>query len=564
MLEGLVANLLNRFLGIYVKNFDAKQLNIGIWSGDVKLRNLELRREALDQLRLPLNVVEGHLGQLTLSIPWSNLRGKPVKVDIEDVFLLAAPKEDVDYDAKEEDKRAHMLKMERIESAEILRERNAEGMSQEEQRRNQSFIQSLVTAVVDNLQISIKNVHFRYEDSVASPGHPFALGLTLKELSAVSTDSEWNPTFIQSTSDTTHKLAVLGALSVYWNTDASLLGTGRGSDIGAEAQGISHDELMSDLRAAIDSDEGNQFMLRPVSGRAGLEMDKSGKYDRPAMKARLLFDELGFVLDDNQYRDALMLVDLFHYFIRHREYKRFQPKCSVKEDPRAWMKFAGDAVLSKIHDRNRRWTWDYIKERRDDRISYINLFKKQKREEAFTPEETQELQRLEWKISYDDIRFWRSLARNQLRKENVGIKKPAQQQSWSEWLWGGKKAESEEPAMTEEQRQELYSAIDWDEKKALAESVDVPHEWVKLQVNWSLRAGSFTLKQDPHGAANEVMKLVFDNFRAKALQRPDSYLLDLDLGGSKDVRWYYPGYSISADRQGEGLSSRASERQYRG
>lgn len=533
MLEGLVANLLNRFLGIYVKNFDAKQLNIGIWSGDVKLRNLELRREALDQLRLPLNVVEGHLGELTLSIPWSNLRGKPVKVDIEDVFLLAAPKEDADYDPEEEDKRAHALKMERIESAEILRERNAEGMSQEEQRRNQSFTQSMVTAVVDNLQISIKNVHFRYEDSIASPGHPFAAGVTLKELSAVSTDSEWNPTFIQSTSDTTHKLAVLGALSVYWNTDATLLGTGRGSDIGAEAQGVSRDELMEKMRIAIDEGDGNQFMLRPVSGRAGLELDKSGKYDRPAMKARLLFDELGFVLDDNQYRDALMLVDLFHYFIRHQEHKRHQPKISPKVDPRAWMKFAGNAVLSKIHDRNRRWTWDYVKERRDDRIAYIALFKKRKREEVFSPEETQKMEQLEWKLNYEDIRFWRSLARNQLRKENVGNKKPAQQQSWSEWFWGGKEAESEEPAMTEEQRQELYNAIDWDEKKALAESVEVPREWVKLQVNWSLRAGSFTLKQDPHGAANEVMKLVFDNFRAKALQRPDSYLLDIDLGGLK-------------------------------
>ncbi|KAJ5133749.1 hypothetical protein N7526_005114 [Penicillium atrosanguineum] len=541
MLEGLVANLLNRFLGIYVKNFDATQLNIGIWSGDVKLRNLELRREALDQLHLPLNVVEGHLGQLTLSIPWSNLRGKPVKVDIEDVFLLAAPKEDADYDAEEEDRRAHTLKIKRIEGAEVLRERNAEGMSQEEERRNQSFTQSMITAVVDNLQISIKNVHFRYEDSIASPGHPFAVGLTLKELSAVSTDSEWNPTFIQSTSDTTHKLAVLGALSVYWNTDATLLGTGRGSDIGADAQGIGHDELMEKLRSAIDGEEGNQFMLRPVSGRAGLEMDKSGKYDRPAMKARLLFDELGFVLDDNQYRDALMLVDLFHYFIRHQEYKRFQPKTSPKEDPRAWMKFAGNAVLRKIHDRNRRWTWDYIKERRDDRLSYINLFKKRKREEAFTPEETKEMERLEWKLSYDDIRFWRSLARNQLRKENVGIKKPAQQQSWGQWLWGSKKEESEEPAMTDEQRQELYSAIDWDEKKALAESVDVPREWVKLQVNWSLRAGSFTLKKDPHGAAIEVMKLVFDNFRAKALQRPDSYLLDIDLGGLKMYDGTTPG-----------------------
>ncbi|KAL5336775.1 hypothetical protein BJX70DRAFT_400270 [Aspergillus crustosus] len=531
MLEGLVANLLNRFLGIYVKNFDAGQLNIGIWSGDVKLRNLELRREALDQLHLPLNVVEGHVGELTLSIPWSNLRGKPVKVDIEDVYLLAAPKEDVDYDPEEEDRRAHAIKMDKIDSAEILRERNSEGMSQEEQRRNQSFTQSLVTAVIDNLQISIKNVHFRYEDSVASPGHPFAVGFTLKELSAVSTDSEWKPTFIQSSSGTTHKMAILGALSVYWNTDAELLGTGRGSDVGAEAQGIEHAELLERLRSGIDNEDGNQFILRPVSGRAGLELDKTGTHERPAVNARLLFDEIGFVLDDEQYRDGLMLVDLFHCFIRQQEYRRLQPKSRPKDDPRAWFRYAGEAVLGKIHDRNRRWTWDYIKERRDDRIAYIDIFKKKKREETLSPQDTEEFDRLERKLSYEDIRFWRSLARNQLRKENVGMQKPVRQQTWGEWIWGSKKEESGETAMTEEQRQELYSAIDWDEKKAISESVDVPREWVKLQINAGLKAGSLALIRNPHGDGNEVMKLVFDNFRAKAMQRPDSFFVDLDLGG---------------------------------
>jgi len=69
VLESLVANLLNRFLGMYVRNFDPKQLNVGIWSGDVTLRNLELRREALDQFHLPLNVVEGHVSSLVLKIP---------------------------------------------------------------------------------------------------------------------------------------------------------------------------------------------------------------------------------------------------------------------------------------------------------------------------------------------------------------------------------------------------------------------------------------------------------------------------------------------------------------
>lgn len=535
MLEGLVANLLNRFLGMYVKNFDPKQLNVGIWSGDVKLRNLELRREALDQLHLPINVVEGRLGELTLSIPWSNLRGKPVKVNIEDVFLLAAPKEGDEYDADEEEKRAVAVKLEKLESAELLKEQNTESMSPEEQQKNQSFTQSLVTAIVDNLQVSIKNVHVRYEDSIATPGHPFAVGLTLKEMSAVSTDAEWRPTFIQSTSGTTHKLAVLNSLAVYWNSDAELFGTGKGGDVGAEAQEIDKDELIRKFKEGIEETDGFQYLLKPVSGRAGVELDKSGKTEVPKVKARLLFQELGFILDEDQYRDALMLVDLMHYFVRHQEYKKDQPEKSPKEDPRAWLKFAGNAVLAKIHDRNRRWTWDYFKERRDNRLKYIELFKKKKKEQKLTEDETRQLTDLEFKLSYEDLRFWRSLARSQLRKENINAPKPPQKQTWSSWIWGSKEqqnqGDNEDAGMTEQQRKELYDAIDWDEKKAITDSVDLPRETIKLQVESSLRTGSFTLKRDPHGESNEILKLVFDNFKAKALQRPDSFLADLALGG---------------------------------
>ena len=533
MLEGLVANLLNRFLGMYVKNFDPKQLNVGIWSGDVKLRNLELRREALDQLHLPINVVEGRVGNLTLSIPWSNLRGKPVKVNIEDVSLLAAPKEEDDYDAVEEEKRAVAVKLEKLESAELLKERNVEGMSKEEQQKSQSFTSSFATAIVDNLQVSIKNVHIRYEDSIATPGHPFAVGLTLKEMSAVSTDGNWRPTFIQSTSDTTHKLAVLNSLAIYWNSDTKLFGTGKGGDVGADAQEIDKDEMLQKFKEAIEYTDEFQYLLKPVSGRAGLELDKSGKTDRPRMKARLLFQELGFILDEDQYRDALMLVDLMHYFIRHQEYKKDQPEKTPKEDPQGWLKFAGRSVLNKIHDRNRRWTWDYFKERRDMRLRYVELFKKKKKEQPLSEDEKKDLDDLEFKLTYEDLRFWRSLARNQLRKENVGVKKAPPKQTWTQWAWGSKPPETqdEDAEMSEEQRKELYAAIDWDEKKALADSVDLPRETVKMQVESSLRTGSFTLKKDPHGQANEVLKLVFDNFRVKALQRPDSFMADLVLGG---------------------------------
>src|ERR1700761_644325 len=476
MLESLVANLLNRFLGMYVRNFDAKQLNVGIWSGDVKLKNLQLRKEALDQLRLPLNVVEGYLGQLTLQIPWSNLRGKPVRINIEDVFLLAAPREDADYDPEEQERRTHALKMEKLDSAEMLKERNTEGMTAEEQKKNQSFTSSFITAIVDNVQINVKNIHIRYEDSISDPGHPFALGITLEGFDAVSTDADWQPTFIQSTSDTSHKLASLKSLAVYWDTDATLISTGKGSQ---EGLGDGDENFVEHLRSMIvtsDSPElgDHQFILKPVTGRAGLELDKTGKANIPNIKARVLFDELGFVIDDDQYRDALMLINLFHYFIRHQEYKKFQPKSSPSEDPQAWLKFAGQSVLDKIHERNRQWSWEYFKERRDDRIRYIELFKKKKKEEKLTPDETKDMDRLEHKLSYEDLRFWRSLARNQLRKENIGVKKPPPKQTWSQWVWGGgsqEKDKADDTQMSDQQRKELYDAISFDEKQSLADDV---------------------------------------------------------------------------------------------
>ncbi|PNH66081.1 hypothetical protein VD0001_g8276 [Verticillium dahliae] len=545
MLEGLVAGLLNRFLGMYVNNFDPKQLKVGIWSGDVKLRNLQLRKEALDQLKLPINVLEGHLGELTLIIPWSNLSGAPVKVFIEDVFLLASPKEDAAYDEDEEERRKQRIKMEKLDSAELLKERSQEGLSSEEQKKNQSFTQSLVTKIVDNLQVTIKNIHVRYEDSISTPGHPFALGVTLQEFSAVSTNGEWTPTFIQDSTKSTHKLAKLGALAVYWNTDTELYGSGREIDQ-EDRPTLTHEEMVAKFKGMIakpdETKPDYQFVLRPVSGQAKIVLDKTGDIHIPKTKASLLFEEIGLVLDDDQYRDGLMMVDLFHYFIRHQEYKKLQPKgVTPKEDPRAWFKFAGDAILSKIHERNRRWSWEYFRERRDDRKRYIELFKKRKQQQQFSAEDSADIEALERRLDYEDLRFWRSLGRNQLKKENAAAlkSKPAQpqQQGWLAWAWGSKPAEEQHSDMeentqiTEEQKRELYDAIDWDEKTALAESVDVPRDSVKIQVEASLSTGSFTLKKNHNGKLKDLISLHFDVFKAKALQRPDSFLAALSLGG---------------------------------
>lgn len=431
------------------------------------------------------------------------------------------------YNEEEEDKRKLAVKLEKLQNAELLHERSTAGMSEEEQQKSQSFAESLTTKILDNLQITVKNIHIRYEDAISAPGHPFSLGFTLEEFSAISTNENWEPNFIQGNVAIAHKLAKLGALAIYWNTDSVHLA------------GKPHAEVVEAFRGFIATEEhmpeNQQFVLKPVNGLGRIEMNKTANYDKPKIKAQMLFDEIGFILDEDQYRDLLMMIDLFHFYIRHQQYRKFQPKVKPKEDPRAWFKFAGNAVLSQVHDKNKKWSWAYFAERRDDRKRYIELFKKQKKQELLSPEEGEDVKRLEAKLSYEDLRFYRSLARNELRKERALVKKPTEKpkaQGWVAWAWGSTATEEkDDTVMTEEQRKELYDAIDWNEQKALTDSIDLPRDTVKMEIEASLKTGSFTLKRDPHGSGTEILSLLFDTFKSKVLQRPDSFYGELSLGG---------------------------------
>lgn len=68
MFEAQVAYYLNLFLGKYVTGLDAESLKISVWKGDVELRNLQLKPEALQELNLPITVKSGLLGRLTLRV----------------------------------------------------------------------------------------------------------------------------------------------------------------------------------------------------------------------------------------------------------------------------------------------------------------------------------------------------------------------------------------------------------------------------------------------------------------------------------------------------------------
>ena len=78
----------------YVDGLDSQNLNISISSGDAVLEKLELKKEALDALELPILVRGGFLGSVKINIPWTNIKSQPASIEITGLYLLAGPRED--------------------------------------------------------------------------------------------------------------------------------------------------------------------------------------------------------------------------------------------------------------------------------------------------------------------------------------------------------------------------------------------------------------------------------------------------------------------------------------
>lgn len=124
-----------------------------------------------------------------------------------------------------------------------------------------------------------------------------------------------------------------------------------------------------------------------------------------------------------------------------------------------------------------------------------------------TPEQLDALKQLEYDLSFEDIRFYRSIAKSKLRREKIRINKENEKKKaenakvgWWGWLSGATPAANSQTQdttdddtgsihITEEQKKELYDVIEYDEDKAtIASAVDIPkdvrswtwyHRWQK-------------------------------------------------------------------------------------
>ena len=167
-LEDLTATLLQRLLGRYITGLEGRNLRVAVWSGRVVLENLHLRPDALIGL-LPVGVRAGFVGRIEMSVPWHKLGSSPVTLELHDVFVLAMPLNEAGWTAEEVSsfhwrrKQAKLRVQERVvqEFLEALRGAAAESEAAEGEAAESSASATLLARVVDNVQMTVCNLHVR-------------------------------------------------------------------------------------------------------------------------------------------------------------------------------------------------------------------------------------------------------------------------------------------------------------------------------------------------------------------------------------------------------------------
>jgi len=209
-IESIAVALLTKYLGKYVCGLQKENLKLSIGSGNVVLENLELRKEAIDELELPVNIKHGYLGKLSLSLSWKNFASQPAIISIDRLFLIVGPKPSSEY--KEAAERIELInKKRKLKLAELFSKQQQQQQDQgPDAAKNSSSMGSMakgwLTKIMDNVQIYIDKIHIRYEDDQTYPGHPFVAGITLEHLHAQSTNDSWEPAFVNSEEKLVHKV----------------------------------------------------------------------------------------------------------------------------------------------------------------------------------------------------------------------------------------------------------------------------------------------------------------------------------------------------------------------
>nr|XP_025857823.1 vacuolar protein sorting-associated protein 13C isoform X2 [Vulpes vulpes] len=542
VLESVVADLLNRFLGDYVENLNKSQLKLGIWGGNVALDNLQIKENALSELDVPFKVKAGQIDKLTLKIPWKNLYGEAVIATLEGLYLLVVPGASIKYDAEKEEKSLQDIKQKELSRIEEALQKAAEKDKPKEAKKD-TFFEKLATQVIKNVQVKITDIHIKYEDDVTDPQQPLSFGVTLGELSLLTANEHWTPCILNEAEKIIYKLIRLDSLSAYWNVNCNMSYQ--------ESKEQILDQLKSGILTSSNIPVNHQYIFQPISASAKLYMNPYAETElkTPKLDWNIEVQNIAIEMTKPQYLSMIDFLESVDYMVRNAPYRKYKPYLPLHTNGRQWWKYAIDSVL-EVHIRRytQMWSWNNIKKHRQLLKSYKSAYKS-KLTQPKVPEEIQkQIQDLEKTLDVFNIILARQQAQVEVIRSGQKLRKKStdtgeKRGGWFSGFWGKKESkkkdeeslipETIDDIMTAEEKDKLFTAIGYSES---THNLALPKQYVAHIMTLKLVSTSVTIRENQN--IPEILKIQIIGLGTQVSQRPGAQALKVE---AKLEHWYITG-----------------------
>ncbi|CAH2071109.1 unnamed protein product, partial [Iphiclides podalirius] len=542
--ESIVVDVLNRFLGDYVENLNRSQLKLGIWGGDVVLENLILKQNALEELNIPVQTVYGHLGKLVLKIPWKNLYGASVEATIERLFLIVNPTAEVKYDPEKEEKMALAAKQAELARVEEAKKKEA---LKDENKLDETFVEKLVTQIIKNVQLKISDIHIRYEDSITNPKTPFSFGITLHNLSVHTTDENWKQTVIQEAVTKIFKILNLEGLAIYWNPATELYSKSEPQEIKTRL----HNEIATKSSQPLSY----KYALGPINATAKLQLNPkpegdTPKFSIPKVVLDLDMEQLSVNLTKAQYQDMMLLADSMDRMNKGAPYRKYRPDLKkYKGHYKEWWRFAYTCVLEEeVRRRRRNWDWTHMLGHRQLCKDYANAYQcKLSNKGKVSADQQNLICRAEKTLDLLNLVVIRQRIEMEVERLGKMEEEARKSRGWFGGWWSRGTSKDEEltegtaimkqfeKAMTAEEKEKLFRAIDYQENTA---PLHLPAAYVALEAHFRLQRLRLAVADRA-----DVLQASLDRVRLDAAQRPGANALRVDI--------QMQSFTVAGVKQGE-------------
>lgn len=333
---------------------------------------------------------------------------------------------------------------------------------------SESYLQQWVTKIVDNIEITLSNMHIRYEDDLSIPGKIFAGGITLESFGIATnndklnnnnnTTSTTNPNNNSASSSYLNKIAYIKGLGIYWQDDLQSQQTmaqlplkiwekemlefmSKSAGIAAKRYNIEQTTLNHSNSAIhknnnIDTITNSTHdsihithILSPYNSNLTLRMKhyKKPNPDVPKYDIHAVSGKLRSNIDSLQYTQLICVMDRMAAFNRLCEPPSYRPKNRPSNSVtcRAWWKYAGKLALKMKRYIKLMKLARTLAAGNDDPIAYLS------------PSSALVVRELEIKLPFECLSIGRQQAIVELYEESKLKENSKQSKGGGGWSWGG-------------------------------------------------------------------------------------------------------------------------------